>query len=117
LISKANQEEIGKAKMDDYVRELVDAFKDERSLYEEFGLAVFKLLNSLLQNGGYKYQIFYRVKELGKLEQKVIRRKNEGTIYNGLKEIDDLVGIRIVFYAHSADSGRSFRRNPAGCSG
>jgi len=87
--------------MDDYVRKLVDEFRDERSLYGDFCLAIFQLLNGLLQDGGYKYQIFYRVKDIEKLEEKLIRKKNEGKVYDGLKEIEDLAGIRIIFYLES----------------
>jgi ppGpp synthetase/RelA/SpoT-type nucleotidyltranferase len=90
-----------KDKMDDLVKKPVDEFKEEKPLYEEFCLAVLQLLNSLLRNAGYKYQITYRVKELGNLEDKLARKKAEGKMYKALNEVEDLAGIRIIFYLES----------------
>jgi ppGpp synthetase/RelA/SpoT-type nucleotidyltranferase len=90
-----------KDKMDDLVKKLVNEFKDQRFLYEEFCLAVFQILNSLLRNAGYKYQIIYRVKELEKLEEKLGGKKADGRIYKALNEVEDLAGIRIIFYLES----------------
>ncbi|MDA3840629.1 MAG: hypothetical protein PF572_06120 [Patescibacteria group bacterium] len=78
--------------------DLIDQFKTERPLYEEFSVAVYYLLESILTGDGYKYQMSSRIKELEKLEEKISRKKNEGKLYSHLAEIEDIVGLRIVFY-------------------
>jgi len=87
--------------MDDYIKKLLDEYKEKRPLYGEFCFCVNNLIKSLLDNKGYKYQILYRVKELDKLEEKLTRRKEEGGIYKRLSEVEDLAGLRIIFYLES----------------
>lgn len=77
---------------------LVDQFKTERPLYEEFSVAVYKLLESILVEGGYKYHMSSRIKELEKLEEKIHRKRSEGRVYKQLSDIEDIVGLRIIFY-------------------
>lgn len=77
---------------------IIDQFKTERPLYEEFSVAVYKLLESILIEGGFKYQMSSRIKELEKLEEKINRKRNEGRVYEQLAEIEDIVGLRIIFY-------------------
>lgn len=78
--------------------DLIDQFKTERPLYEEFLVAVHNLLEIILTGDGYKYQLSSRIKELEKLEEKIDRKEDEGIVYNQLSEIEDIVGFRIVFY-------------------
>ncbi|KKP67189.1 MAG: hypothetical protein UR66_C0005G0035 [Candidatus Moranbacteria bacterium GW2011_GWE1_35_17] len=83
------------------VKKILDDFKEKRPLYEEFCLAVYKLLDSMLMDEEYKYQIFYRIKDLDKLEEKIIRKEKEGMVYNKLEDLEDLAGLRILFYLES----------------
>jgi ppGpp synthetase/RelA/SpoT-type nucleotidyltranferase len=87
--------------MESNVKKIVDDFKEKRALYEEFCLAVYNLLDSMLVTEEYKYQIFYRIKELDKLEEKIIRKGKEGMIYDKLEDLEDLAGLRILFYLES----------------
>ena len=87
--------------MQSNVKKILDEFKEKRALYEEFCLAVYKLLDSMLAAEEYKYQIFYRIKELDKLEEKILRKEKEGVIYTKLEELEDLAGLRILFYFES----------------
>lgn len=87
--------------MQSNVKRILDDFKEKRALYEEFCLAVYKLLDSLLVAEDYKYQIFYRIKEIDKLEEKILSKEKEGMIYTKLEELEDLAGLRILFYLES----------------
>lgn len=80
------------------VNRILNDFREKRVLYEEFCLAMHKLLDSMLLTDGCKYQIFYRIKELDNLEEKIIRKEAEGIIYEKLEDLEDLAGLRILFY-------------------
>ena len=84
--------------MESNVKKIVDDFREKRALYEEFCLVMHKMLESMLIADDYKYQIFYRIKELDKLEEKIIRKEKEGKIYDKLEDLEDLAGLRILFY-------------------
>ena len=83
------------------VKKILDDFKEKKPLYDEFCLAVYKLLDSILADEEYKYQIFYRIKDFDKLEEKIIRKEKEGVIYTKLEDLEDLAGLRILFYLES----------------
>jgi len=87
--------------MDLHTKNLVKKFEKTRSLYEEFCLSMEKMLRDLLDQKKYKYQIFYRVKSIDKLKEKIIRKKKVKKVYRNLSDIEDLAGIRIVFYLES----------------
>jgi len=80
------------------VKKILDDFREKRALYEEFCLAMHKLLDSMLVTDGCKYQIFYRIKEFDNLEEKIIRKEAEGVFYDKLEDLEDLAGLRILFY-------------------
>ncbi len=84
--------------MDKKVEKILEDFKEKRSLYEEFCLVMYKLLDSMLADQGYKYQILYRIKEVDNLEEKIIRKAKEGIIYEKLEDLEDLAGLRVLFY-------------------
>ncbi|MFZ2072688.1 MAG: hypothetical protein WA101_01895 [Minisyncoccia bacterium] len=77
---------------------IIEEFRKKKPLYEDFTFAVYKLIDSILQEGKYKYQIFYRIKDPDKLGEKIHRKKKEGKIYSSLEKIEDLSGLRIIFY-------------------
>lgn len=86
---------------EDIPKKLVREFREQIAHYEEFSLTIVKLLNSLLQDAGYKYQITHRVKQLANLEEKLARKMAEGKFYKALSDIEDLAGIRVIFYLES----------------
>lgn len=87
--------------MDLYTKKIIKKFEAKRPLYEEFCLSMDKMLDDLLKEKGYKYQIYHRVKSVDKLKEKVLRKKKEKKIYKDLLDIGDLAGVRIVFYLES----------------
>jgi ppGpp synthetase/RelA/SpoT-type nucleotidyltranferase len=87
--------------MNDYPKKLLEQFQDQRQLYEDFCQVIHKLLSGLLEEGGYKYHMSYRVKEWEALREKLARKQAEGRIFNDLREMEDLAGVRIVFYLES----------------
>lgn len=78
--------------------ELIESFRKSRPLYEDFVKAIYKLVESILIDGKYKYQMLYRIKELDKLKEKIKRKREQGKIYKKLEDIEDLAGLRIIFY-------------------
>lgn len=87
--------------MDLYTQKLIEKFEKKQPIYEEFSLSMDKLLRNLLDQKKYKYQIYYRVKSIDRLKDKIIRKKRVNKIYKNLSEIGDLAGVRIVFYLES----------------
>lgn len=87
--------------MDLYTKNLVEEFEKKRPLYEDFCLSVNDILCNFLQRKKYKYQIYYRVKSIARLKEKILRKRKLKKIYRKLSDIDDLSGIRIIFYLES----------------
>lgn len=79
-------------------KEILLEYKNKRSLYEEYSLMMQKLTEALLHQGEYKYQLWVRVKDNDRLEEKIRRKHLLGKNYQRLSDIEDLVGIRIIFY-------------------
>jgi len=84
--------------MNDRNERLMNDYKDRRPLFAEFNVAIFKLLQNMLDEGHYKYQITYRTKALGSLRQKLTKKEKEGRAYRRLEDMKDLAGVRIIFY-------------------
>lgn len=87
--------------MDPYTQKLIKKFEKERPLYEDFCLFMDKMLRDLLIEKKYKYQIYYRVKSIPRLKEKILRKKKGKKLYKNLADIGDLAGVRIVFYLES----------------
>jgi ppGpp synthetase/RelA/SpoT-type nucleotidyltranferase len=87
--------------MNDLIQKLMDDYKNKRLLYEEFSRVVCNLLDSMLKEKKYKYQIYSRTKEIERLQEKLIRKEREGVTFADLSEIKDLAGVRVVFYLES----------------
>ena len=85
----------------DYIQDLLDDYKNKRFLYEEFSSVMCKIIEGLLEEGNYKYQMNHRIKDIHHLEEKIIRKKQKGKIYASLNDIKDVVGIRVIFYLES----------------
>jgi len=87
--------------MDTHIQKLIKKFEGKKSLYEDFCLLINKLIENLLIEKKYKYQLFYRIKSTDRLKEKIKRKSKEKKIYKRLSDINDLAGIRIVFYLES----------------
>lgn len=87
--------------MDIQTQKLIKKFEKKQLLYEDFCLSINKLLRDLLDEKKYKYQIFYRIKSISRLKEKIVRKRRSKIIYKNLSDIGDLAGVRIVFYLES----------------
>ena len=87
-----------------YEQRLLDAYSKDRQRYEEFSMAVCKLLDLFLKSGGYRYQITYRTKEPERLRAKIARKAAQGVRYGQLGDIEDLAGLRVIFHSESGKS-------------
>ncbi len=79
-------------------KNLLNEYKEKRGLYEDYCFTIKNLVESLLKNKGYKYHITSRTKDLDKLKKKIEQKKKLGKVYRRLGDIEDLAGIRVVFY-------------------
>jgi ppGpp synthetase/RelA/SpoT-type nucleotidyltranferase len=55
----------------------------------------------MLKKENYKYQINNRLKDVTSLSEKIERKKVRGTLYKHIQDINDIVGIRIIFYTET----------------
>ncbi len=84
-----------------YIRKILSEYRNKKPLYDEFRSAVHKLLDALLKENNYKYQIVSRTKTPERLREKLLRKNGQGTRYKSLDDIEDLAGIRVLFYSDS----------------
>ena len=76
--------------------ELVVEFESQYASYESFRTRIEQLLSEFIEEAGLeKHSIASRVKELGSLQQKFLRKQGK---YNQLGDITDIVGVRIITY-------------------
>ncbi|MBP8298336.1 MAG: hypothetical protein KAX84_19660 [Burkholderiales bacterium] len=87
-----------------YERRILAEYKNKRHLYEEFGVAVYKLLDLFLKEGNFRYQLAYRTKAPEGLREKLVRKATQGIWYEHLDDIEDLAGLRVVFYSDKSKS-------------
>jgi len=78
---------------------LLSSFQNKRAIYEDFLSFVQKLVISILDKDGYKYQVNGRIKNQNSLKEKIARKRWQGKRYDNLDEIEDLVGVRVIFYS------------------
>jgi ppGpp synthetase/RelA/SpoT-type nucleotidyltranferase len=77
-------------------------YKKKQKLYSDFALAMQSILEQLLKGYDYKYTfVSSRAKDLVKLKEKIERKEKEGKIYKKLEDIEDLAGVRVIFYLES----------------
>ena len=77
---------------------IIKEYRSKLSLYEQYCVAVCNLLESLLRKGDYKYQLSYRINNIDSLREKILRKANSRVKYRQLSDIEDILGIRVVFY-------------------
>jgi len=82
----------------EYLYKIINDYKQKRPAYEEFRKVVHNAVEAVLKNSHYKYQISSRTKTIERLEEKIIRKKNDNKYYTSISDIEDLVGIRVIFY-------------------
>ena len=82
-----------------YVKKILADYRNRRPLYEDFRAAVHKFLDALLKEKNYKYQIVSRTKDSERLREKLLRKDGEGIRYSSLNDIEDLAGVRVLFYS------------------
>lgn len=84
---------------DEIQSQLLQEYRGRRALYADFSQAIRNLLEQLLAEGRVKFQqSSCREKDEDKLAEKIDRKKAEGKIYQKLDDIEDLAGVRIIFY-------------------
>ncbi len=83
---------------DTHIHNILNEYKSKRHKYEEFRVVTHKTMDAILREANFKYQILSRTKTLETLKEKLLRKKMDGINYHNLDEIEDLVGIRIMFY-------------------
>jgi putative GTP pyrophosphokinase len=82
-------------------RNILAEYKTTHNLYNDFCYVMHNLLEDILIKGKYKYHINNRVKAVESLSEKIERKKVRGIKYRHLQDIEDIVGIRIVFYTEA----------------
>lgn len=87
--------------MDDIKEKLLKEYTEKEPLYIEFASLVRNLLQVFLDGQGFKFQISHRAKEKCKLAEKIDRKNQDGKQYTKLEDVEDLAGVRIVFYLES----------------
>ncbi len=81
------------------IKNLVREYVGRRSVYEDFAASVRRLLVLFLRASGVNtYSITYRTKEVYSLKQKIKRKIIDGRDYQGLDDIVDIAGVRIIVY-------------------
>jgi putative GTP pyrophosphokinase len=83
---------------DKYLDKILAEYKNKKENYEEFRLAVHKTIEAILEEEGYKFQILSRIKTPESLIEKLLRKREKGLFYNSIEEVEDIVGIRVIFY-------------------
>lgn len=92
---KQNSEGI-KNESEQISEQIINDYKNKKTLFEEFNVVVFRLLQNILEQENYKYQITYRTKTIDSLREKLTRKP-----FKNLQDIYDLAGVRIIFYFES----------------
>lgn len=83
------------------INEFIKEFYDEVDLYEKVKRNVHKLLETKLNDSGVMALVTSRVKDPGRLKEKLIDRNNEKKYKNKEDiyfDIIDLIGLRVALY-------------------
>ena len=100
-VSKENQQTGGGIMENKLINEFIKEFHDEVDLYERVKRTIHKSLETKLNDSGVMALVTSRVKDAGRLKEKLIDRDNEKKykckedIYS---DIVDLIGLRIALY-------------------
>jgi ppGpp synthetase/RelA/SpoT-type nucleotidyltranferase len=80
---------------------VVAEYREQSLVYHDFCAAMRNLLISLLDRGAFKYQMSCRIKSLDSIRDKIARNAALGKSYQRLADVEDVAGIRVVFYLES----------------
>ena len=80
---------------------IVEEYHRQALVYHDFCGAVRNVIVSLLDEGRFKCQLSWRVKSLESVREKIARNGPKGKTYRRLGDVEDLAGIRLVFYLES----------------
>ncbi|MDO8886074.1 RelA/SpoT domain-containing protein [Candidatus Oleimmundimicrobium sp.] len=85
----------------DIVKKFTDEYKSQLHIYGDFAKTVGFILETLLGDNEFRYQIVsYRQKEIGSLQNKITDDKELQKLKK-VAAIDDLAGCRVIFYIDS----------------
>ncbi len=84
--------------MNPITRSILSEYKFNYNLYNDFCFAMHTMMDDILKKDKYKCHISSRLKELSSLSEKIHRKKNQGVEYRHIEDIEDIVGVRIIFY-------------------
>ena len=70
-------------------------------VYTDFCESVRNVVVALLERHRLKSQVAWRIKSLDSIRQKIRRNEPKGLRYTRLADVEDFVGIRVVFYVES----------------
>lgn len=76
-------------------------YRINQTLYNDFSYVMYNLLEDMLKKENYKYHINNRLKDTASLSEKIERKKIRGKVYKHIQDINDIVGIRIIFYTET----------------
>ncbi len=83
--------------------DLIEQYQQKKDLYREFARVVHDLIFNLAKSKEEGIEMrcqhmSFREKDATKLEEKIERKLKEKKVYSSLEDIEDLAGVRIVFY-------------------
>ena len=85
-----------------YKQKIEKEYKEKQYLYNSFSSEVSNILKQFLIGNELRFQsILNRAKEIQKLSEKISRKKADGKQYKKLSDVEDLAGVRLVFYLES----------------
>jgi len=89
-------------RQDPIASKLRNEYLPQHGKYQSFSELIGGIVGRLSKKVGRKYQmVSCRAKDPQKLYEKIVRKKKEGKKYNELNDIEDLAGVRIIFYLES----------------
>jgi ppGpp synthetase/RelA/SpoT-type nucleotidyltranferase len=86
---------------DPKVTRLLAEYSSKKLLYEGFCSAMVNILKKILDSNNYKYHITCRAKNNESLKEKIVRKMTHGKRYRKLGDIEDLAGVRVIFYSEA----------------
>lgn len=84
--------------MDQNMKKIISEYNNKKGLYADYSTAIHRLLENILRGGKYKYLINSRIKDVKSLKEKIILKRKKGKVYRELNDIEDVAGIRVVFF-------------------
>jgi ppGpp synthetase/RelA/SpoT-type nucleotidyltranferase len=80
---------------------ITSEYHSQLQLYTQFCESVRNVVVALIERHALKSQVSWRIKSLDSIREKIRRNEPKGLRYARLADIEDLAGIRVVFYVES----------------